>query len=252
MEMKLLKNGLKKSTNRKRRTKKRGKRNPTTAAKTVRRTTTKAGATAFAKRNGLKLVKKSAANPKRRKSRKRRNGLTVTRTAKNGFFGNTKNDAKQVLSVLGGMVGTKLAGSTLNSIVASYLASFGVGNYSDLIVDGFVALTVTPYVAQMVAGQEAKKLARLGGLAVVVLDAIAKFFPQLNINPFNNAPIVINSNGQALLTSNGALSLANAAGADTSVTAKMAGAMKRVASSVASPSGYPTFQTVDANDGWGN
>jgi len=253
MEMKILRNGLKTSSNRKRKSRKR--RNPATAtAKPVARKrngVSKTSVASYAKKNGLKLVKKSAANPKRKRSRKRRNGLAVVKTRNNGFFGNTKQDAKQVLALGAGAIGTKFVGNLVNGFISPYAASFGVGSYTDLIADGMVAIVVTPYVARMIGGNEAQKMARLGGLLIVALDVINKFFPQVNVNPFNNAPIVINSSGQALLTANGATDLASAAGANPAVIAKMAGAINAVgASNNMTYQNTPVMSVADSGDGW--
>jgi hypothetical protein len=141
----------------------------------------------FAKANGLKVLPKSAAlpklsaNPKHKKGkhRRRRNGLTSGGFSfkRNGLFGNTKSDVKQVGSLLGGMVGGKAIARVLQQFVAPYLAQVGLGAYAEILSDGAVALAVAPYVANKLAGAEAAKMARLGGLANVVVDIIEMVAP---------------------------------------------------------------------------
>lgn len=157
----------------------------------------------FAKRNGLKLVSKSAQNPKRKAhKRKRRNGLATIPRSRNGIFGNTKHDAKQVLTLIGGMAGTKLISKFITPYLSPLLAKIGIGNYSTIIVDGAVALLVVPAIAaKIVRGGDTAKLARLGGMVIVGLDLIDEFAPaQFSmLNPFaSSAPIVINNGAAAM------------------------------------------------------
>jgi len=246
MEMKILQNGLKTSSNRKRKRKstKRRKRNPAVAvaAKPVARKrngVSVSRAKAVLKKNGLKAVSTKAVGNRKKSKRRRRNGLTVTRTARNGFFGNTKSDAMQVAALGGGALLTQFVGNLINQFAAPYAASFGIGQYSGLISKGITAVLITPYAVGMVSKKgDSVKMARLGGLLVVGLDLVAQFFPQVNLNPFNNSPVLINSNGAALLTPQGATSLAAAAGADPNTVAKMAGAIQAVTGG----SDYPTYQ----------
>lgn len=194
MKYGLVENGLK----RKRKARKR--RNPATVAKAknpARRSVSLASAKSVAKRNGLKMV--SVSNPKRKTKRRKRNGLVKasTITRRNGILGNTKSDAKQVATLGIGAVATKIMGRIAQSFVSPYLAQVGVGQYAEIIVDGAVALVVTPFLAgKIVRGGDTAKMARLGGLLVVGLDVVEAFAPNaLQWNPFNTNPVVVGGGG---------------------------------------------------------
>lgn len=253
MEMKILRNGLKSSSNRKRR-KRRNPATPATKTATPKRRNgvSKSSVTAYLKRNGLKAVKPSA-NPKRKRSKRRRNGLTVAQPRKvsNGLLGNSKQDAIQVGAVIGGAAITQAIGGFLQRFASPYASSFGVGQYTGLIAKGVTALMLVPMVAGMITRKpDVKSFARIGGLVVFGIDIINQFFPQVSLNPFSTQPLVL-ANGQALLTPSGAVGLAAAAGADNATVNKMAGAISAVASGGGSAK-YATYQNPSAvmDDGW--
>ncbi len=190
-----------------RRRKSRRRRNPITKTTTrakknpTRRKVSLSSARAVAKRNGLKLVSKSVSNPKRRKHRRRRNGLTTAvRTRRNGFFGNTRGDAKTVGTVLAGAIATKTIARIVLGYAAPYLAQVGLGKYSEIVVDAVTALTITPFIAKhLVSGGDVAKNARLGGLLVVGLSAIEAVAPSvLQYNPFVTSPVVMTGGGAAV------------------------------------------------------
>lgn len=196
----LVENGVK------RRGKKRRRRNPTATTPRAknpakRRAISVASAKAVLKRNDLKVVSKSVANPKRKRHHKRRNGIsTAAITRRNGILGNTKGDAKTVGAVLGGAIFTKTVGRLLSGYVAPYLSQLGIGKYSEIVVDGAVALLITPFVAsKVVKGGDIAKQARLGGLLVVGLSAIEAIAPSvLQYNPFVTSPVVMTGGGAAI------------------------------------------------------
>lgn len=222
MKMTSVENGLRK--------RKRRRRNPT--AKKVgtkanpsrgRRAVSKSSVLAFAKRNGLKVTK-TTANPKRKRRRTRRNGTAAAvRTRRNGFFGNTKGEAMTVGGVLGGAVFTKTLARLLNTYAGSYLAQVGLGNYSEIVMDAIVALTITP----MIAGKFFKhgntaKDARLGGLLVVGLTAIEYIAPSvLQYNPFVTSPVIVNAAGTGVSPATVA-QIANGVAADANPAAAAA------------------------------
>jgi len=220
-KMGIVENGL-----RKRRTHKK-RRNPSVVAKAknpARRSVSLASARAVIKKNGLKTVRVSA-NPKRKHKRRRRNGL-VTTTRRNGFFGNTKGDAKQVLALGAGALGVKAAGRALSGFVSPILSQIGVGQYAEIITDLGLTLFVVPFVGKKVGGGEAAKMARLGGLLTVALDAVEMFAPNvLSFNPFNNAPIVMTGGGAAVSPQAVAQIAADVESGATSA-AKVAGVMR--------------------------
>ncbi len=203
-KMGIVENGLK------RRRKSRRRRNPTAVAKTrknpARRSVSLASAKAVAKRNGLKLVStKTVANGRKRVKRRRRNGVTATRSTsylsrRNGLLGNSKQDTKKVGTILAGAVATKTLSRIILGFAAPYLAQVGAGNYGELIVDFVVAVVVTPFIAtKVVSGGETAKDARIGGLLVVGLTAIGQFAPSiLQYNPFVTSPVVITNAGAGL------------------------------------------------------
>ncbi len=206
-KMGIVENGLK------RRRKSRRRRNPPIAAKRAstakkngarRRTISVASARAVAKRNGLKLVSKSVANPKRKRQARRRNGIAtksyVSRRS-NGFLGNTKGDAKTVGTVIGGAIFTKTLARIISPFVAPYASQVGIGNYTEILVDALVALFLTPFAAGMLLGKahDSVKQARLGGLLVVGLSAIEKVAPSvLQYNPFVTSPVVMTGAGPGI------------------------------------------------------
>lgn len=202
----LVENGL-----RKRRSTKRRRRNPTPVAKVAkknpaRRAISAASVKSFAKRNGLKLVSKASANPKRKKHRKhRRNGLaTTTRstsflTKRNGLFGNSKHDATNVAALGGGLFLTKFIGNFVSGWVQPILARIGLGNYSTIITNGAIAIVVIPMIAKRTVPKQSDML-RLGGLFATGLSILEQVAPSVlsQINPFNTSPIIITSNGAAV------------------------------------------------------
>lgn len=128
------------------------------------------------------------ANPRRRKVGRRRNGI----------FGDTKADAKNVLSLLGGLVGTKIVGGIAAPYVASLLAYIGMSRFAQPVTDAAVAVFAVAPVAGMVGGNESRKLARLGGIAVAGLDLLSMVLPSgFSYNPFavNTTPIVLQGGG---------------------------------------------------------
>ncbi len=206
----LVENGLR----RRRRTTRR-RRNPITAAKgstakaknPARRAVSLASAKAVIKRNGLKTVSRTAANPKRRRHHKRRNGVasaTTRYTSRNGIFGNTKHDAKQVGLVLAGAAATKIIGRIASPFLAPYLAQMGIGKYAEIATDTAIALLVVPFLAEKFvgggrSGGDVGKNARLGSLLVVGLDIIQTVAPSaLAYNPFNTSPVVMTGSGAAV------------------------------------------------------
>lgn len=199
MQMKLgiMENGVARQANGRKR-KRRRRRNPTSAAKPARRRNISlASAKSILKKNGLKAVS-TQANGRRRKRRKhRRNGLPTVRR-NNGFFGNTKSDATQVLQLGAGALGTKAVGRGLSGFVSPFLSQVGLGQYAGIIVDAGVALFIAPWVADKLS-RGSGKMVRLGGLLTVALDGVEMFAPgALSFNPFNASPIVMTGQGAAV------------------------------------------------------
>jgi hypothetical protein len=221
-ELKVIQNGIKKSSNGKRRKR---RSNPTTATKSVKRRsngTTKAGALSYAKKNGLKLTKVSNGRKHhKRKRRSKRNGITAIRSRSNGIFGDTTSMVKKTLTLTGGAVVTNIGGNWLASFLAPYLSSFGLGAYTNLVVQFLVAYFGVPELAKVI--KQDKDMARLGGMLSVTLTALNQFFPQFSgINPFGGGgAIVVNSNGGVALTGDAVKAVAAAAAQDTA--AKIAG-----------------------------
>lgn len=229
MEMVKVQNGVSNPRRRKRR------RNP------VKRTAT---ATAKAnprkrrvkrRRNPVTATVRATVNPRKRRVKRRRNPVVVTRKRngigrkRNGIFGDTKADAKNVLALAGGLVGTKIAGGIAAPYAAQALAIVGMGKFAKPITDGVLAVTVTPMVAGMIGGSDAKKMARLGGLVLVVLDIVEILLPQgFAYNPFtsaNSTPIVLQGQTAALVNA-ATQDVANAAiNAANNANAKLAGIM---------------------------
>lgn len=175
-EMKLIENGVtRRRTTRKRRT------NGATARK--RRTT----------------ARRKTANPVRRR---RRSAPKVTRRRRtyrrknNGLFGDSKETVKAVLSLGGGMVGTKIAGGILIPFISKVLTPLGVGSFSQVASEALVSLIAVRPIASKIGGRDAGKFAMLGGLTISALDAIDMMLPStLPLNPFamvNSAPIMLN------------------------------------------------------------
>lgn len=166
---------------------------------------------------------KRVANPKRKSTkRRRRNGIA---TRRNGIFGDTKRDVKNVISLTGGAITTNVLGNTLAGMIAPYLASVGIGNYASLVSQLAIALFGVPYVARAIGGQDAASMARLGGLLSVTLDLLGTFFPSFNsLNPFTSAPVVVNSGGQVAVSADTVKAIA--AGAANETAAKVANAME--------------------------
>lgn len=199
MKLGILENGLRKSANGKR--KRRRRRNPSTVAKAKnparRRSVSLSSAKAVLKRNGLKATSLSNGHRKHKRRKHRRNGLTTTRR-NNGFFGNTRSDATQVLQLGAGALGTKAAGRAISGILAPFLSQVGLGGYAGIITDGAIALFVAPWVADKVS-RGSGKMVRLGGLLAVALDGVEMLAPGvMSFNPFNNAPIVMTGAGPAV------------------------------------------------------
>lgn len=200
-KMGIVENGLKKRNGKSRR------RNPVSVAKASknparRRTVGLATAKSVAKRNGLKLV--SIANPKRKRHHKRRrNGVTsvkgYTSRARNGLFGNTKQDAHNVAALGGGLFLTRIVGNFVSGWVNPLLAQIGLGQYSTVITNAGISLLVIPMIAKKVY-PKGKDMARLGGLFATTLSALEIFAPSIasQINPFNNSPVVMTGNGAAI------------------------------------------------------
>jgi len=215
---------------RKRRTHKR-RRNPSVAAKVknpARRSVSLSTAKSIIAKNGLKAVSlKAVANGRKRKHHKRRRNGVVTATRRNGFFGNTKGDAKQVLALGAGALGVKAVGRMLQGFVSPILSQIGVGQYAEIITDLGLTLFVVPFVGKKVGGSEGAKMARLGGLLTVTLDAVEMFAPNfLSLgNPFNNAPIVMTGAGAAVSPAAVAQIAADVQSGATSA-AKVAGVMR--------------------------
>lgn len=186
--------------------------------------------------NGLKLVPKGAsviskvaANPKRKRRRggSRRNGLTGIMKVRNGIFGNTKNDVKQVGSLLGGLVGGKALARVLQSFVAPYLASTGLGKYAEILADGAVALFIAPMVARKIGGNNAADMARLGALANVAVDVIEMLAPN-TLSGFFSGNLL--TSGQPVLTPNQVATIVNNTSAAPAEKAAVAGAMRALES----------------------
>lgn len=229
MELVRVQNGAANPRRRKRR------RNPVTRTKTAtaRATANPRKRRVKRRRNPVTATVKATANPRKRRVKRRRNPVAVTRKRngitrkRNGIFGNTKADAKNVLALVGGLIGTKIAGGIVNPYGAQILAYVGLGKFSKPIVDGAIAMTVTPIVAGMIAGQDAKKMARLGGLAIAVLDVIEILLPSgFAYNPFtsaNSTPILLQGNTAAIVNA-ATQDVANAAiNAAQNANAKLAG-----------------------------
>lgn len=196
-KMGIVENGLKKHKRTKRR-----RRNPLTAAKITknpaRRSISLVSAKSVLKKNGLKAISLKANPHKRRKHRKHRNGVAVVSTRRNGFFGNTKGDAVQVLQLGAGALGVKAVGRALSGVIAPFLSQIGVGNYAEIITDAGLALFVAPFVADKVS-RGSGKMVRLGGLLTVGLDIVEMFAPNfMSFNPFNTSPIVMTGSGAAV------------------------------------------------------
>ena len=175
----------------------------------------------------------AVANPKRK--RRRRNPVVAVKRKRNGskrrngIFGDSKADVKNVLTIVGGMIGTKIAGGIVSPYAGQILAYVGASKYARPITNGVLAVTVVPMVAGML--KQDAKMARLGGLAVAALDVIEMLLPSgFAYNPFaggNNSPIVLSGETAALVgaatadVANAAISAANNA------TAKLAGMPSR-------------------------
>lgn len=193
-------------------------------------------ATKRRRRNGIATAgtTRTVANP-RRKRRTRRNGIA---RARNGFFGDTKRDVKNVAALTGGAVATNVLGNTLATMVAPYLASFGLGNYASIVAQLAIALFGVPYVAKAVAGSDAASMARLGGLLSVTLDLLGTMFPSFaSLNPFASSPIVVSGN-QIGISPDAVKAIAAASAEDTA--AKVSGAMSRIASNAGAGWVQPT------------
>lgn len=187
MQMGSMQNGLKRK---RRTTKRRRNATPKTAAKRNPSPVTLSRASAFAKRNGLKLVSKSAANPKRKRS-KRRNGLTKVPRTRNGLLGSGKADAEKVVALGGGMVLTAMIGRFANGFLAPYAARFGAGRYSQAACEFAAALLIMPWLGTKVRNKAAGDFARLGGIATGGFTLANVFAPGFIPNPFGGGEGVI-------------------------------------------------------------
>lgn len=188
--IKLLRNGVKKVSNRRRRkttkrrnpiakvaNKRRRRRNPSTATSPV-----------LKRSNGVKRV-----SNRRRRHSKRRNGAVIRRS--NGFFGNSKEQVVSVVSLLAGLVATKVEGQIAAPIAANLLGMVGLSNYSEAVVQAAAAVTVNKWAADAIK-RGSGKYVMLGGLAMAVMSAVEQMFPQLSTyNPFASVmttPLVLN------------------------------------------------------------
>lgn len=186
----------------------------------------------------------AVANPRRRHHKRRRNPTIAVankrhrRHRRNGIFGDTKSDAKNVLALAGGLVGTKIVGGMVSPYGASLLSSVGLGRFAQPIVDGALAVTVTPMVAGWIGGADAKKMARLGGLTLVVLDLVQMVLPSgFAYSPFqaNASPIVLGGN-PAQIAAGAANVASQAAQIANSAAASVSGASSFQAGSNFAPS----------------
>lgn len=198
----------------------------------ARRVTSLAQAKAAAKRNGLVIVSKTVANGRRKKRRggKRRNGLQTAAAytrSRNGLLGKTKNDARVVGGVLGGAVTTKLLSRIVVPFVAPYMAQVGAGSFTEIVVDGAIALVAIPLAVGKLSPKDMGN-ARLGGLLVVAIDAIEMVAPNLlGYNPFNTSAVVV-ANGQPLVTPKAVAAIVEATDASPAAKAQVAGAMREL------------------------
>jgi hypothetical protein len=193
--LKLVQNGRKRKTTRKRR------RNTTAVTKTVankrrrkRNGASSASVKSFATRNGLKLVKRTAANGrKRHKRRSKRNGTIMQRS--NGLLGNSKETIISVASLLIGLGVTKVESSILTPMAQNLLGNLGLGNFAKPLIEAGLAVTVNKWAAEAVK-KGSGKYVMYGGLAMALMDVVEAFLPQTSAyNPFasaNNTPVVIN------------------------------------------------------------
>lgn len=156
------------------------------------------------RRNPMAVAKASSKNParrinpKKRRRSKRRNGLmTATVTRRNGLFGDTKRDAKNVAALGGGLFLTKFIGNMVSGYVQPLLARIGLGQYSQIVTNAGIALIAIPMIAKRTVPKQSDML-RLGGLFATGLSILEQVAPSVltQINPFNNTPVVI-ANGAA-------------------------------------------------------
>lgn len=231
-----IQNGVTKAKNGRRKTHKKRRRNPAAikVATKKRNGTTKAGALSFAKKNGMRLVSATSRNPRRKTRKRKRNGVVAVSRTRNGIFGNSKRDARTVVSLLGGMGATKVIGRIVANFASPYLSQVGLGAYSELIADLGVALFVVPPIAGKIGNSGDAQTARLGGLAVAALEAVDKIGgPSLSfLNPFNSQPIVMASNGQAALPPSTVSAIVNNTNASAADKAAVAGAMRAISQGV--------------------
>lgn len=180
---------------------------------------------------GVKLVSKSAANPKlaanpkKKKHHKKKNGGLTSGFSlrRNGLLGNTTKQVKDVGALLGGMLGGKMVARFLQQWVAPYLASTGLGKYAEVLSDGAVALLIAPFVANKIAGGDAAKFASLGAMANVVVDVIEMVAP--NSLSFFGGNALVSSNGNVGLSPAAVTAIVNSTSALPADKAKVAGAM---------------------------
>lgn len=194
------------------------------------------------KKNGLKAVSSKMANPKR-KRRKRRNGVSVMPRKQNGFFANSKTDLKNTGVLVGGAFATVGLSRLVNSVLGRYATQVGVGQYSQLISSGLVALVIVPYVAEKIGGKAIAGTARSGGLLALVLEGVNQFFPQLSqYNPFITSQAVVMQSGQPLLTPQATSAVVAATDASPQAKAKVAMAMQMLQAQSA-PTHAPTYSS---------
>lgn len=193
--IKILRNGVKKVANKRRR---KARRN--TATKTTRNTTatkTVANKRRRRRRNGATLSAapvKTVANRKHHR-RRRRNGITRSR---NGLLGNTTGTVKTVASLLFGLVAVKVEAPIAMPLVSQFLTPLGFGNYVRPITEAGLAVLngwVAGMVGKKLKAPEAGKMALIGGLTMAAMDLVIAFLPSASAyNPFaiaNGSPVLL-------------------------------------------------------------
>lgn len=232
-KLKLIENGLKKTANKKRRGRRRNtatvSKRSNTATKTVakvanrkhrrrRNTISSASVKAYAKRNSLKLVKKSnssgslkkVSNRKHHRRGRRRNTATSMFSSRNGLLGNSTETAKSVVSLLVGLGATKLESGIATPLVAQFLTPVGFGRFSKPVTEFVLAITVNKWagdaIGRRVKAPQAGKFAMIGGLAMSAMSVLELLLPQTSAyNPFatiNTNPISLGASQQGIVNGN--------------------------------------------------
>lgn len=189
-EIKLIRNGVKKAVNRRRRRKNVTRRaNPIAKVANKRKRRRRNGVTAVMKRsNGVKAV----AN-RRRRHHKRRNGAVISR--QNGLLGNSRETITSVAALLIGLGVTKVESSILTPIAANALGMVGFGSFAKPAVEAAVAVTVNKWAADAIK-KGSGKFVMYGGLAMALMSVLEQFLPSTSAyNPFastNTSPVVLN------------------------------------------------------------